>query len=53
MSTLTIVLVLLALLCFVIATGNFVASKINFVALGLAILTIAYLLNGITIGAKG
>lgn len=49
---LTIVLLVLALICFLIAAFGLVLSKINFIGLGLAILTFAWLLNGVTIGAK-
>lgn len=51
--TITIVLAILALVCFLIAAFGLLSAKVNFVALGLAILTVAYLLNGVSIGAKG
>jgi hypothetical protein len=48
----TLILVILALICFVVAAFSLISSKVNLVALGLAILVLAYLLEGVTIGAK-
>jgi hypothetical protein len=53
MSTLTLVLVILALVCFVVAAFALIKNvAVNFTALGLAFLTVAYLLNGVSIGTK-
>lgn len=47
----TLILAILALICFIIATFG-LSARINFTAAGLAILVLAYLLQGVTIGPR-
>jgi hypothetical protein len=47
-----LILYILALICFVIATFN-LSARVNFVALGLAFWVCTLLFTGITVGTKG
>ena len=50
--TITTLLYILALICFIVAAFGLVYGKVSFIALGLAILTLSLLVSGITIGTK-
>ena len=51
--SINVVFYILALICFIIAAFNLVASpRINFIALGLAFWVLTLVLTGFTIGTK-
>jgi len=51
MSTLNLILYILALICFIIAAFG-LSARVNFIAAGLAFWVLTLVLSGLTIGTK-